>query len=142
MKARTSQQRASWAKLSARHRKILLSHRRDDLEQTERFYQGVMKDLEMRFGDRQWDATLAVLAEGESDGSEDEGLEGQPGDGCFTLHQVGIELGVGRDRARQIQEGALRKLRANDTVFHLLREYYDGTIPPAWLREALKKNPL
>ena len=38
------------------------------------------------------------------------GLDGQP---CQTLHSIGEELGISKERARQLKNKAIRKIKAN-----------------------------
>ncbi len=64
---------------------------------------------------------------------------GLDGSGTRTLEQVGKEIGVTRERARQIEVSALKRLRVNTG----LREAYDGDSPSLlWSREVLPTNVL
>ncbi len=75
-------------------------------------------DLETAFGPRQWDATVAVLAEGEAEESDwPTYSDGEP-DG-LTFDEIGAEFGISHTRVRQIVLGALRKLRASPVVHEL-----------------------
>lgn len=110
--------RAAWYRLTPNQRRILLSHRPDELERDEALREGTMSDLVAEFGPQQWDATLAVIAEGESEHFDTvpacrTNYYGVPlPDGC-TLAEVGAELGVTKQRAMCIEAEAMRKLRKN-----------------------------
>lgn len=118
-------QRDAWYRLTPNKRRLLLSHRPDELEQAETLRAGVLSDLADEFGPQQWDATLAVIAEGEAGGeesrSDDEEAE-------RTFAEVGQELGVCAQRVRQIQARAFEKLRRNPLAFEL----YAGHSPPRY----------
>jgi hypothetical protein len=73
-----------------------------------------MADLEAEFGPRQWDATIAVVAEGEFDGVG----EPQDHDGD-TFATIGQDMFISVERVRQIHDAALRKLRRNPLIFEL-----------------------
>jgi len=74
-----------------------------------------MADLEAEFGPRQWDATIAVVAEGEHDGADG---EPQDHDGD-TFVTIGRDMSLSVERVRQIHDAALRKLRRNALIFEL-----------------------
>lgn len=111
-------QQASWRKLTPNQRRILVSHRPDEMERDEELRASIMSDLVAEFGPQQWDATLAVIAEGESEHFDTvpacrTNYYGVPlPDGC-TLAEVGAELGVTKQRAMCIEAEAMRKLRKN-----------------------------
>lgn len=101
--------RERWKRLTPYHRRLLKSHLPDDFERDVDGRADLLAELETVFGPRQWDATVAVLAEG------DEALERvREPDYAMTLEEVGVELGVHRERVRQMQERALEKLRDYD----------------------------
>lgn len=108
--------RDAWRRLSPAQRRILSSHLLCELEREESMRSDVLSDLAAEFGPQQWDATLAVIAEGESEHFDavpacKTNYYGVPlPDGC-TLAEVGAELGVTRQRAMCIEAEAMRKLR-------------------------------
>jgi hypothetical protein len=136
----TPKQRAHWQRLSPNHRRILVSHRRDPFEQDEHARRSTRHALEFAFGPTQWEATVALLAEGEA--STDElrrANKDAPDEDEWTLEDIGILLGVGRERVRCIEADALAKLRASPAIAALLREHHDGTPPPPHLRALIRR---
>lgn len=114
---RTEEQRTQWRSLTPYTRRLLVSHRRDDLEREEAARRDTLHDLEEVWGPLQWDATVAVLAEGEPDGDEraPHGVEPE-----MTLEEIGVALGLSRGRIYQIEQQALRKLEQNAIVHELV----------------------
>ena len=49
---------------------------------------------------------------------------GIPDGNCHTLQEVGIRMGVSRERIRQIEKNALRRLRTSN-IRHHLSEYVE-----------------
>lgn len=123
-------QRAAWLRLSPAQRRILSSHLLCELEREEFMRSDVLSDLVAEFGPQQWDATLAVIAEGESEHFDTvpackTNYYGVPlPDGC-TLAEVGAELGVTKQRAMCIEAGAMRKLRRSPYAQELLNVLVD-----------------
>lgn len=108
-----------WKQLSPNMRRLLVSHRRDELETEQDLLSGTMRDLETEFGSRTWPTSAAVVAEG-----EDEDRRSEDDHACMTLREVGDVLGLSPERTRQIQDGALRKLR--QYFLPLLQELFYG----------------
>lgn len=123
-------QRAAWRRLSPAQRRILSSHLPGEFEREESMRSDVLSDLAAEFGPQQWDATLAVIAEGESEYFDTvptckTNHYGVPvPDGC-TLAEVGAELGVTKQRAMCIEAGAIRKLRRSPYAQELLNVLVD-----------------
>lgn len=102
----TPKQQRAWRRLSPNKRRILTSHRPDEFERQEEMRREVFADLEETFGPRQWDATVALLAEGEPT------VEGSTeGDHGMTFDEIGKELGLTRSGATQVYERALHHFR-------------------------------
>jgi DNA-directed RNA polymerase sigma subunit (sigma70/sigma32) len=136
----TPKQRAHWQRLSPNHRRILVSHRRDDFEQDEHAARTTRRALEFASGPTQWDATVAVLAEGEPTHDElRRANKDAPDEDEWTLADIGTLLGLHRERVRCIQNDALAKLRASPAIAALLREHHDGTPPPPHLRALVRR---
>ena len=123
-------QRAAWRRLSPAQRRILSSHLPGEFEREESMRSDVLSDLAAEFGPQQWDATLAVIAEGESEHFDTvpackTNYYGVPlPDGC-TLAEVVAELGVTKQRAMCIEAGAMRKLRRSPYAQELLNVLVD-----------------
>lgn len=119
--------RAAWLRLTPSQRYTLSSHLPGELERAESMRASILSDLSDEFGPQQWDATLAVIAEGESDRFDTiptcrTNYHGVPlPDGC-TLEEVGREIGVTRERVRCIEAKAMRKLRRSAYALELLEE--------------------
>lgn len=110
--------RERWALLSPWQQWLIAQEMPDDLEREEDYRHRTMRALEWRNGDRQWDASLAVLAEGEADDADWPKWSDREPDG-MTLDEIGdvlasedgTRIGISRERVRQILYGAMRKLR-------------------------------
>lgn len=126
----TDATRRAWRSLSPNQRRLLSSHRNDELESEESMSRDAMSALEEAFGPRQWDVTVATLAEGEPDRDD---LKTDPPNEK-TLRVVGNELGYSVERTRQIEQRALRKLRNDPLIYEL----YFGEVRPVgqawWMR--------
>lgn len=122
--------RERWALLSPWKKMLLMSERPNELERLEDYERRTMRALEWRNGDRQWDATVAVLAEGEAEEVDRMTPADAAPDG-MTLDEIGAALaeeqgdwvGPSRERIRQIIERALGKLRQDP----IIRELYFGS---------------
>ncbi len=122
---RTPKQLAAWRRLSSNKRRILLSHLPDEMEREATALRDLRADMAHEYGPLQWDATVAVLAEPD----EERGLitAERRSDNWYeaTLDEVASELGIVKERARQIQEKAIRKLRRPGRIA-ILHELYFG----------------
>lgn len=116
----SKEQRWQWQRLTPNQRRLLVSHRRDELENEELDRRETLADLELEFGPQQWDATVATLAEGDNDGERRGGVE----DYEMTLGEIGFEMGLSSESIRIIQEKAFGKLRNSP----LLRELFFGDV--------------
>jgi len=123
-------QQASWRKLTPNQRRILLSHRPDELERDEELQASTMSDLVAEFGPQQWDATLAVVAEGEWEQS-DTRESGYYVDGCY-LQEVADAIGLSKERTRQIELEAMDKIRRNPLMFEVYHGYEPDRVLPYW----------
>ncbi len=99
--------RERWGRLHPNIRRLLVSHHPDPMEQEENLTRDTMFALEEEGGPRIWEASVAMLAEGEAVGSDHVKSE----EFEFTFQEIGFELGVGRCQARMIQDQALKKCR-------------------------------
>jgi hypothetical protein len=113
---------AEWLRLPRWQRARLISHRPDELEMETSLRAGVLADLESEWGPRQWDATVAVLAECEESTPRERDPQYE-----MTLAEIGVHFRLSGDRVRQIQEQALRRLRNNREVRDLLESLLDCT---------------
>ena len=118
MRLRTDAQRHAWQSLSPYHRRLLMSHLPDDLERDASLRASISTALENVYGPREWDASVAVVDEGE------EAVDRGPKDGPeMTYEEIGDELGISVERVRQIAEGAMRKIRhEHGYLEHFVRE--------------------
>lgn len=123
-------QQASWHKLTPNQRRILVSHRPDEMERDEELRASTMSDLVAEFGPQQWDATLAVIAEGEGEQS-DTRESGYCVDGCY-LQEVADAIGLSRERTRQIEQDAMGKIRRNPLMFEVYHGYPPDPLVPYW----------
>ena len=122
--------RERWALLSPWKKMLLMSERPNELERLEYYERRTMRALEWRYGDRQWDATVAVLAEGEAEEVDRMTPADAAPDG-MTLDEIGAALaeeqgdwvGPSRERIRQIIKRAMGKLRQDP----IMRELYFGS---------------
>lgn len=124
--------RDRWRLLSPWQQWLIAQEMPDDLEREEDYYRRTMRALEWRNGDRQWDATLAVLAEGEAEDvdwmtASDREPDGMTLDeiGDALAEEYGDRLGTSRERVRQIIMGAMRKLRE----LPIVQEMFYGEVP-------------
>lgn len=124
-------QRNAWERLTPNQRRLLMSHRPDELERAESLRAEIVSDLETEFGPRQWEATLAVVAEGESEERE----PGRPSTASApdgeTYEEIGRAFDLSPERIRQIEAGALQKLRRSPLIFEMRRAR-----PPSALERA------
>lgn len=134
---RSPAQRRAWRALSPHKRRILTSHRPDYFEGDMALRSSIMTALENVYGPRQWDATVAVLAEGEAEAVDYPApSDGEP-DG-MTLAEIGDHFGVSSARIMQIIAKALRKLRsdpiAREMIFGHVAGYDAGAVDAALRR--------
>ena len=95
-----------------------MAERPDEIEHEQSLRDETFFALERTFGPRQWDATVAILAEGEAEGVDyTTPADGEP-DG-LTLQEIATELGLSRGRVWQIIMCAFRKLRTHPTIREL-----------------------
>lgn len=92
-----------------------MSHLPDELEREMLMRHSVHTALENVYGPRQWDATIAIIAEGESEEADRMTVADAEPDGA-SLREIADELGCSTTRVIQIISGALRKLRAKQVV--------------------------
>ncbi len=116
----------AWHRLSKHTRSLLLSHRPDELERHQNLRRETREDLERHFGPMQWDATVAIVAEGEKTGADDSPGGTDEDDGCMSLDQIGEHFGITKGMAHLIVKRALRKLVMHPTTFDILRELHTG----------------
>lgn len=119
---RTDAQRDAWWELDPWRRRLLISHRPDELERDEALARETLADLEAVWGPREWGPDLATLAEGECERIDEDDAEW--GDGMMTLAEIGAELDLSRERVRGIIDGALRKVRGNRRTIRVLAEFF------------------
>ena len=116
-----------------------MSHLPDDIERDQNLRFSIGTALENVYGPRQWDATIALIAEGEAEAVDwPTHSDGEP-DG-MTLEEIGDHYGLSRERARGIIQKALWKLRQLPLVREMFLGYrHDnaGDIDAA-LRQALE----
>lgn len=110
---RSPEQLEAWRRLSPRVRRMLLSHRPDFIEQDEIAARATLRALERRFGPRIEPVRTYSPPELES------GDEPEAAPELMPWSVIAAEIGVSIERARQIAESAMRKLRANPIVFEL-----------------------
>lgn len=123
-------QQVAWQKLTPNQRRMLLSHRPGELERDEAIQSSTLSDLVAEFGPQQWDATLAVIAEGEGEQS-DTRESGYCVDGCY-LQEVADAIGLSRERTRQIEQEAMAKIRRNPLMFEVYYGYPPDPSIPSW----------
>ena len=115
---RSEAQREAWRKLSPYHRFLIMAERPDDLEHEQSLRSDTLYGLESEFGPRQWDATVAILSEGEAEEVDYMTYaDGEP-DG-MTFGEIGEELGLSRERVRQMILQALRKMSEHPVIREL-----------------------
>ncbi len=100
---------ARWKRLTPNQRRLLMSDRRDPLEEEEWARQDAMSALEKTNGPQQWEASLATTIEpwtwSEAPPQPDRRLW------VMTNQEIAKELGISSERVKQILEKALSKLR-------------------------------
>ena len=103
----TPAQRQTWFKLSLNKRRILLSHRPDELEEELNMKASIMTALVNVYGPREFDQESVRVEEGDGEG-ERTGTESGPE---MTYDEIGAALGgLSRERVRMIINQALMKL--------------------------------
>lgn len=131
--------RERWRALSPYHRYLLMAERPDEFEREERLRSETVLDLESAFGPRQWDATVAVIAEGEAEEGDYAGFEPE----AMTLAEIGQEFSLSRERVRRLIQEALAKMGCHP----IIRELHLGFPPPLatdeeinWAIRSARKN--
>lgn len=119
------EQERVWRRLTANQRRILLSHRPDELERDEVMRREIWRALESRLGARLWSASVAEQAEA----LEDEGQRRKDPFFAMELGEIGDALGLSKERVRQLIQRALEKLRANLESRSALEQLLDDTPP-------------
>ena len=134
---RTDAQREAWRRLRPHQRALIMAQRPDDLERDEALRSETWRELESEFGPRQWDVTVAVLAEGEAEETDYKThADGEPDGMTFT--EIGHELNLSRERARQAILGALRKMSEHPVIRELYFGHRSGMADPKQIDEALE----
>ena len=116
---RSEAQRAAWRKLRPHHRAWIMAERPDEIEREQTLRDETFFALENAFGPRQWDATVAILAEGEPEGAADHASSADDDPDGLTLQAIAIELGLSRARVWQILMRGLDKMRTHPTIREL-----------------------
>ena len=106
MTRRSAAQQAAWRRLPPRYRWLIASEHPDPIEQDENLTRDTMADMEAAYGPREWTAAAARQEDGERDGDD-----GKESPYAMTLGEIGAVLGICGNRVREIEAGALRKLR-------------------------------
>lgn len=126
MTRRTDLQREAWRNLDPWRRRLLTSHRPDDVEQEAALCHSVMTALENVYGPREWTPAAARVEEGDGDGDGD---EARGGDFAMTYGEIGEAFGISRERVRGIINTALQKLLHNAALSGLHEIMYGERAP-------------
>lgn len=118
---RSAAQRAAWKKLPTHCRMMIAAEHPDDFEREEALRVGTWRALEGTFGPRQWDVTVAILAEGEA--TEVDFATPDVPDG-LTYREIGDAIGLSPTRVQHIIEDVFSKLRKHPVLNELRGRAY------------------
>lgn len=124
MNHRSKAQKEAWKKLSAHQRKLLMSHLPDDLEREMNLRSSILTACSNVYGPYQWDATLALLAEGEADTVDRPKPSDYEPDGA-SIREIADECKVSTARVHHILHAAYGKLRCKK----IMQELFYGEVP-------------
>ena len=115
---------AAWKKLLACQRKILVSHRPDDLERDQALRASILTALQNVYGPRTLGFEIARVEEGE-DGGDETRWPRQDGP-VMSYGEVGEVMGLSRGGVQALEARAFRKLRENARhLRHLVNDCFE-----------------